>query len=87
MWVAIGLIPVLGCKIAKLGIKLVLAMILLGYECEFVHGKGNCPKAVSLIRTSPCQTPFAVAMTPYRSGSNIIVFVIKFSIIKINISR
>ena len=31
-------------KIAKLEIKLVLAMILLGYEYELVDGKGNYPK-------------------------------------------
>ena len=33
-------------KIAKLEIKLVLAMILLGYEYELVDGNGNYPKQV-----------------------------------------
>jgi sterol 14-demethylase len=33
-------------RIAKLEIKLVLAVILLGYEYELVDGKGNYPKAV-----------------------------------------
>ena len=33
-------------KIAKLEIKLVLAMILLGYEYELVDGNGNCPKQI-----------------------------------------
>ena len=33
-------------KIAKLEIKVVLAMILLGYEYELVDGNGNYPKAV-----------------------------------------
>ena len=33
-------------KIAKLEIKLVLAMILLGYEYELVDGNGNYPKGV-----------------------------------------
>ena len=31
-------------KIAKLEIKLVLAMMLLGYEYELVDGNGNYPK-------------------------------------------
>ena len=36
----------LGCgtKIAKLEIKLVLTMMLLGYEYELVNGNGNYPK-------------------------------------------
>jgi len=38
--------PCAGMKIAKLEIKLVLAMILLGYEYELVDGNGNYPKAV-----------------------------------------
>ena len=33
-------------KIAKLEIKLVLAMILLGYEYELVDGNGNHPNAI-----------------------------------------
>jgi hypothetical protein len=33
-------------KIAKLEIKLLLAMMLLGYEYELVDGNGNYPKAV-----------------------------------------
>ena len=31
-------------KIAKLEIKLILAMMLLGYEYELVDGNGNYPK-------------------------------------------
>ena len=33
-------------KIAKLEIKLILAMMLLGYEYELVDGNGNYPKEV-----------------------------------------
>ena len=36
----------MGTKLAKLEIKLILAMILLGYEYELVDGKGNYPKRV-----------------------------------------
>ena len=43
---SLGRHPCAGMKIAKLEIKLVLAMILLGYEYELVDGKGNYPKAV-----------------------------------------
>lgn len=33
-------------KIAKLEMKLILAMMLLGYEYELVDGNGNYPKAI-----------------------------------------
>lgn len=33
-------------KIAKLEMKLILALFLLGYEYELVDGKGNYPKAL-----------------------------------------
>ena len=36
-------------KIAKLEMKVILAMMLLGYEYELVDGNGNYPKEV------PCQ--------------------------------
>ena len=35
-----------GMRIAKLEIKLILAMILLGYEYELVDSDGNYPKAI-----------------------------------------
>ena len=46
-------------RIAKLEIKLILAMILLGYEYELVDGNGNYPKVLpsqdrnDLMRVSP----------------------------------
>ena len=43
---SLGRHPCTGMKIAKLEIKVVLAMILLGYEYELVDGNGNYPKAV-----------------------------------------
>ena len=42
----LGLHPCVGVKIAKLEMKLVLAMILLGYEYELVDGKNNRVKSV-----------------------------------------
>ena len=42
----LGRHPCAGMKIAKLEIKLVLAMILLGYEYELVDGNGNHPNAI-----------------------------------------
>jgi len=38
--------PCAGIRIAKLEMKVVLAMILLGYEYELVDGNGNYPKTV-----------------------------------------
>jgi len=45
-FMSLGRHPCLGMKIAKLEIKLILAMILLGYEYEIVDGNGNYPKEV-----------------------------------------
>ena len=42
----LGRHPCPGMRIAKLEIKVVLAMILLGYEYELVDGNGDYPKAV-----------------------------------------
>jgi Cytochrome P450 len=42
----LGRHPCAGMKIAKLEIKLILAMMLLGYEYELVDGNGNYPKAI-----------------------------------------
>ena len=42
----LGRHPCAGMKIAKLEIKLVLTMILLGYEYEVVDGNGNYLKEV-----------------------------------------
>ena len=42
----LGRHPCAGIKIAKLEIKLVLAMMLLGYEYELVDGKGRYLKAI-----------------------------------------
>ena len=36
----------MGTKMAKLEIKLILAMTLLGYEYEPIDGEGNFPKRV-----------------------------------------
>ena len=43
---SLGRHPCAGVKIAKLELKLILAMILLGYEYEIVDGNGNYPKEV-----------------------------------------
>ena len=43
---SLGRHPCAGMRIAKLEIKVVLAMILLGYEYELVDSNGNYPKAV-----------------------------------------
>jgi cytochrome P450 len=43
---SLGRHPCAGMKIAKLEIKLILAMMLLGYEYELVDGNGNYPKQV-----------------------------------------
>ena len=40
----LGRHPCPGMKIAKLEIKLVLTMMLLGYDYELVDGNGNYPK-------------------------------------------
>ena len=40
----LGRHPCPGMKIAKLEIKLVLTMMLLGYDYELVDGTGNYPK-------------------------------------------
>jgi hypothetical protein len=40
----LGRHPCAGMKIAKLEIKLILTMMLLGYEYELVDGNGNYPK-------------------------------------------
>ena len=42
----LGRHPCAGMSIAKLEIKVILAMILLGYEYELVDGNGNYPKVV-----------------------------------------
>ena len=43
---SLGRHPCAGMKIAKLEMKLILTMILLGYEYEIVDGNGNRPKEV-----------------------------------------
>ena len=43
---SLGRHPCAGMKIAKLKIKLVLIIMLLGYEYELVDGNGNYPKEV-----------------------------------------
>jgi hypothetical protein len=43
---SLGRHPCAGMKIAKLEIKLILTMMLLGYEYELVDGNGNYPKEV-----------------------------------------
>ena len=43
---SLGRHPCAGMKIAKLEIKLVLTMMLLGYEYELVDGNGNYPKEI-----------------------------------------
>ena len=43
---SLGRHPCAGMKIAKLEIKLVLMMVLLGYEYELVDGNGNYPRQV-----------------------------------------
>ena len=40
----LGRHPCPGMKIAKLEIKLILTMMLLGYDYELVDGNGNYPK-------------------------------------------
>ena len=45
-YVSLGRHTCAGMKIAKLEIKLILAMMLLGYEYELVDGNGNYPKEV-----------------------------------------
>jgi hypothetical protein len=40
----LGRHPCAGIKIAKLEMKLILTIILLGYEYELVDGNGNYPK-------------------------------------------
>jgi cytochrome P450 len=40
----LGRHPCAGMKIAKLEMKLILAMMLLGFEYELVDGNGNYPK-------------------------------------------
>jgi hypothetical protein len=42
----LGRHPCAGMKIAKLEIKLLLAMMLLGYEYELVDGNGNYPNEI-----------------------------------------
>ena len=44
----------LGCgtKFAKLEIKLVLTMMLLGYEYELVNGNGNYPIGMMQVSTT-----------------------------------
>lgn len=44
--ICLGRHPCPGTRIAKLEIKMILAMIFLGYEYEIVDGKGNYLKAV-----------------------------------------
>ena len=43
---SLGRHPCTGIKVAKLEIKVILAMILLGCEYEVVDDNGNYPKAV-----------------------------------------
>jgi len=38
--------PCAGMKIAKLEIKLILTMLLVGYEYTLVDGSGNYPKII-----------------------------------------
>jgi cytochrome P450 len=42
----LGRHPCAGMKIAKLEMKLILAMMLLGYEYEIVDGNGNYAKEI-----------------------------------------
>ena len=46
VYISSGLHPCPGMKIAKVWIKLILAMILLGYEFELVDDSGKYPKSI-----------------------------------------
>ncbi|KAF8804683.1 cytochrome P450 [Phlegmacium glaucopus] len=58
-----GLHPCAGMRIAKLEVKMLLAIMLLGYEYELVDDNGNCPKSIpaqdrnDLARTRPLGDP------------------------------
>jgi hypothetical protein len=78
----LGRHPCAGIKIAKLEIKLVLAMMLLGYEYELVDGKGRYLKAVpeqdrnDLLQVSRklyiCAATFANFLSLFSRGLSVI---------------